>query len=174
MLTYTYYYYFFFSPSNLPPGWIIGPLGVPVRKTLDVGNRNIQKAYTEKVTSPNKELIMNNNNIGSFNMNGFNQNSFNDKLNAIDHTPTGGVGGGNLLNNFSDPTEDLTNKNKKQEEHRRVLQMQIEMKKKQKEEELLKEKLEDERLMRVIFFFIFILFIIFIIISYIIFFILGK
>eukprot|EP01038_Epipyxis_sp_PR26KG_P009340 gene9340-12585_t len=40
------------SPEKAPlssiiedPGWVMGPLGLPVRKTLEVGNRQIQKAF---------------------------------------------------------------------------------------------------------------------------------
>ena len=43
------------SNGSLPDaGWEIGPLGQPVRKTLAVGNRGVQKAYTAKKHSPRK------------------------------------------------------------------------------------------------------------------------
>lgn len=31
--------------SRAAEGWVIGPLGVPVRKTIEVGNRGVQRAY---------------------------------------------------------------------------------------------------------------------------------
>ena len=44
------------ADGHLPPGWVMGPLGVPVRKTLDVGNRGVQKAFNNLVhTSPTKD-----------------------------------------------------------------------------------------------------------------------
>ena len=43
--------------GSLEAGWVLGPLGLPVRKTLDVGNRGQQRAYLDQVIqnlSPNK------------------------------------------------------------------------------------------------------------------------
>ena len=37
------------ASNELGPGWVMGPLGVPVRKTLEVGNRGVQKAFLEHV-----------------------------------------------------------------------------------------------------------------------------
>lgn len=51
------------SDNSLPDaGWEIGPLGQPVRKTLAVGNRGAQKAYTAKKHSPRKPDQSNKNN----------------------------------------------------------------------------------------------------------------
>jgi hypothetical protein len=35
--------------QDLGAGYIIGPLGIPVRKTLEVGNRKLQKAFNEHI-----------------------------------------------------------------------------------------------------------------------------
>ena len=35
------------SQGALGEGWVIGPLGMPVRKTLDVGNRRLQKVFNQ-------------------------------------------------------------------------------------------------------------------------------
>jgi len=40
--------------SQYGDGWVMGPLGVPVRATLAVGNRGVQKAYVSQVQSPQK------------------------------------------------------------------------------------------------------------------------
>jgi hypothetical protein len=41
-------------------GWVIGPLGIPVRKTLDVGDRKLQRQYYQRQaassSSPNKPV----------------------------------------------------------------------------------------------------------------------
>ena len=42
------------SSVNDPNVWVMGPLGVPVRKTIEVGNRGIQKAFY-KASSPTKQ-----------------------------------------------------------------------------------------------------------------------
>lgn len=38
------------------PGWEMGPLGIPVRKTLDVGNRGVQKQYNAQVLQLQQQL----------------------------------------------------------------------------------------------------------------------
>jgi hypothetical protein len=47
-----------FKPGGgLEEGWVIGPMGLPVRKTLEVGNRRVQKAYADhalQAQSPKK------------------------------------------------------------------------------------------------------------------------
>ena len=35
----------------LDEGWVLGPMGLPVRRTLQTGNRNVQKAYNQAVNN---------------------------------------------------------------------------------------------------------------------------
>jgi len=42
------------AKKSLADGWVMGPLGVPVRKTLEVGSRLVQKAYNQSAGSPQK------------------------------------------------------------------------------------------------------------------------
>lgn len=50
-----------FKPSGgLEEGWVIGPMGLPVRKTLEVGNRGVQRAYANHIAetqSPTKAHV---------------------------------------------------------------------------------------------------------------------
>lgn len=47
--------------NQMGEGWIMGPLGVPVRKTLDVGDRNLQKKFNQAVsTQPNQSVMQQN------------------------------------------------------------------------------------------------------------------
>ena len=42
------------SAGALGEGWVMGPLGVPVRDTLAVGNRKVQREYVTQMQSPQK------------------------------------------------------------------------------------------------------------------------
>lgn len=120
---------------------------MPVRKTLDIGNRHVQKAYVEKVVSPNKDAASNHQqHLNVFNPYGSPEKVIHSDFNANMNFLAGAAPADVIA------TTEEDKKNKKQEEHRRALQAQIELKKKQKEDELLKEKLEDEKLLRVRFF----------------------
>ena len=46
------------AAPRVEQGWVIGPLGLPVRKTLEVGNRGVQKAFMQQMGggSPNKPI----------------------------------------------------------------------------------------------------------------------
>jgi hypothetical protein len=44
------------GPGALPEGWVIGPLGIPVRKTIEVGHRGVQKAFNLAVQQQQQQL----------------------------------------------------------------------------------------------------------------------
>lgn len=45
------------AEPQLAEGWVIGPLGIPVRKTLETGHRGIQKTYHQQIGSNSPQKI---------------------------------------------------------------------------------------------------------------------
>ncbi len=144
--------------NQLGPGWVMGPLGVPVRKTLEVGNRSVQKAFNEHViqqVSPPKQLP--NHNLGD-------NHFYNDSVTGVSQLPyihenyhletMGNVisnGLGNAMNNLP-PSEGagFGDEDEAKKKHQRLQQMkaleeQIRMNKARAEQERLKQEEEERR-----------------------------
>lgn len=45
------------AEPQLAEGWVIGPLGIPVRKTLETGHRGVQKTYHQNIGSNSPQKI---------------------------------------------------------------------------------------------------------------------
>lgn len=129
------------SNGSLPDaGWEMGPLGQPVRKTLAVGNRGEQKAYTTKKHSPRKPDVQSYSHAGQNGGMGFGQNdgfqgqqgfggdgSFQQGGVINNGLPGGGGGvGGGGANLFGAPQGGHNNA---QSEYARAIEEQIRLKK---------------------------------------------
>ena len=116
------------SGDSLPDsGWEIGPLGQPVRKTLAVGNRNVQKAYVTKKHSPRKPQMGGPSQNGQqfdFDNNGLFNNNNNNDINSNNNNNYHGstvrpnnMGWGqdpginNAGGNFNQPNQSVQNQN---------------------------------------------------------------
>ena len=142
-----------FKPSGgLEEGWVIGPLGLPVRKTLEVGNRGVQRAYTNHVVqqqSPQKSPA---HQAGGYD---FHHQQQDPVLHMRPEVQMGsnlflaaGVGqmsaapAGNQDLFGGDPDDRAQKVKAQQAEQARVLELQMRMNKERKEAE--KRKLEEE------------------------------
>ena len=51
----------FKAGGGVEEGWVIGPMGLPVRKTLEVGNRGVQRAYANHIQETHSPAKVNTN-----------------------------------------------------------------------------------------------------------------
>jgi hypothetical protein len=158
-----------FKPSGgLEEGWVIGPMGLPVRKVLDVGNRGVQRAYNNhalQAQSPKKPTGFGSpeyKDPGAFGYQQPHQQGYQGYGGSPQHAPQGMFGGAAQGNAFDshvggmqppatsgdaiggDPDERAQRLKMQQADQARVLEMQIRANKEKKEAE--KRKLEQDEL----------------------------